>query len=244
MITHELENIGLSPDGAKVYLASLELGETTVARIADRSGLKRTTVYGYIEELKKKGLVELSVRRARTYISAQNPSQLKTMMEEKLRLVEEIIPKLKAIMSAIDRVPVVRRFEGVEGIEQIYREALETTEGEFLTWLGERDLAQTHTPFWEKFYTPERLRRKISTRAIVEGGEEGIKFKMTGYEAARRVRIDKDRRISIHAIILLYGGSRVAILSYDEMVGTVIESKNFFDTQKSLFEMHWDMLEE
>lgn len=243
MFTRELEHLGLSYEEAKVYIAALELGETTVARIADRSGLKRTTIYGYIEELKKKGLVELSVRHARTYISAQNPQQLRVMTEEKLRIAEEVVPRLKAVMSAVDKVPVVRRFEGIDGIEQIYREVLEFPGQEILTWISERDLEYTHTPFWQKYYIPERLRKKISARAIIEKGEEGNKFKNEEHETLRQVRIDEKKRVTIRAVILLYGGSRVAVVSYDEMAGTVMESKNFFDTQKSLFEMHWKILE-
>ncbi|MFA6503021.1 MAG: helix-turn-helix domain-containing protein [Candidatus Paceibacterota bacterium] len=244
MLINELAHIGLSKEEARVYIAALELGETTVARIADKSGLKRTTIYGYIEELKKKGLVELSVRRARTYISAKNPQQLKILNDDRARLIEEIVPKLRAVMSAIDKVPVVRRFEGREGIEQIYRETLEYSGQELLTWLSERDLEHTNTPFWTKFYIPERLRRKISTRAIVESGEESNKYKRAEKESLRQVRVDREGGVAIRAIILLYGGNRVAIISYDEMVGTVIESKNFFDTQKSLFEMHWGILGE
>lgn len=243
MITTELEHIGLSREEARAYVAALELGETTVARIAQKSGLKRTTVYGYIEELKKKGLVELSVRRARMYISAQNPQQLKVMNDDKARVIDEVIPKLRALMSAFDKVPVVRHFEGREGIEVIYREVLEYPEREALTWISEKDLEHTHTPFWERYFIPQRKQKKIFTRAIVSGGKEGSRYKSEEKESFRSVRVDRQNLISIKAIIVLYGGDKVGIISYDEMIGTVIESQNFFETQKSLFEMHWGLLQ-
>ena len=48
----KLEQIGLDPKEAKVYLAMLELGETTVARIAQKSKIKRTTAYDLVDSLK------------------------------------------------------------------------------------------------------------------------------------------------------------------------------------------------
>ena len=46
-----LKNLGLSEKAAQVYLASLELGEAPVQKLAERAGLKRTTVYYVLEEL-------------------------------------------------------------------------------------------------------------------------------------------------------------------------------------------------
>ncbi len=53
----ELKNAGLSENEAKVYLAALELGETSVYRLAKKSLVKRTTTYLAVETLKEKGLM-------------------------------------------------------------------------------------------------------------------------------------------------------------------------------------------
>jgi hypothetical protein len=42
--TKLIEQIGFSPKAAQVYVAALELGESTVQLLAEKSGLKRTTI--------------------------------------------------------------------------------------------------------------------------------------------------------------------------------------------------------
>ena len=49
-----LENLGLSDNEARVYLASLSLGSTTIMKIAQTAEIKRTTVYSVIDSLKQK----------------------------------------------------------------------------------------------------------------------------------------------------------------------------------------------
>jgi sugar-specific transcriptional regulator TrmB len=45
-----IQNMGFSDKAAKVYLAALELGESTVQTLAKKSGLKRTTIYYVLTE--------------------------------------------------------------------------------------------------------------------------------------------------------------------------------------------------
>ena len=52
----QLQDAGLSETEAKIYLAALELGQTSVSRIARKSGIKRTTIYLSLENLMEKGL--------------------------------------------------------------------------------------------------------------------------------------------------------------------------------------------
>ena len=57
MFERELVEIGLNEKEAKVYLASLELGQSAVQGISSRSGVNRATTYFIIEGLTAKGLI-------------------------------------------------------------------------------------------------------------------------------------------------------------------------------------------
>ena len=63
MLHKQLQDAGLNETEAKIYLATLELGETNVGRIADKSGIKRTTIYLSLENLIKKGLISMIKKR-------------------------------------------------------------------------------------------------------------------------------------------------------------------------------------
>ena len=54
-IQEALRNFGLNDKEARVYVALLELGQTTAYAIAERSGLKRPTVYVILDDLRQKG---------------------------------------------------------------------------------------------------------------------------------------------------------------------------------------------
>jgi len=50
-LNETLLQMGLNEKEAKVYLACLELGGATIAEIAEKSGVKRTSIYNFLEEL-------------------------------------------------------------------------------------------------------------------------------------------------------------------------------------------------
>src|SRR3989338_463264 len=58
MTTDEvLEQVGLSKNETKVYLALLEIGAATAGEIASQAKIHRTNVYDAMERLLEKGLV-------------------------------------------------------------------------------------------------------------------------------------------------------------------------------------------
>ena len=50
-----LQNVGLDEKTAKVYMAVLALGTSSVKTIAEKAELKRPTVYLHLDELMQKG---------------------------------------------------------------------------------------------------------------------------------------------------------------------------------------------
>ncbi len=65
MLKKQLEKLNLSSREATVYAELLELGETTIEQISQKSKIKRTTVYDVIKTLKEKGLVGTTKRKKR-----------------------------------------------------------------------------------------------------------------------------------------------------------------------------------
>ena len=57
MLKNNLIELGLSEKEASVYLASLELGASSVQKISQQAKINRATTYVIIESLSKKGLM-------------------------------------------------------------------------------------------------------------------------------------------------------------------------------------------
>ena len=238
MLTEQLKKLGFNEGEAKVYLATLELGETSVARIAQKAKLERTTVYGFLENLKKRGLISISKRKNKTVYSAENPKKLKREIEEKGKSIEAILPELLSITNAIDKKPTVKFFDSREGIYDIYRDTLLYGGEKIQMWMSSP--WYDDEKFWRDIYMPERIEKKILIKAIVPKTDEAIEFVKEDRISLRETRMTDSHNIT--ADIVLYGKRNIAIISYKDMTGLVLESDSLFQTLQTIFEAHWNAL--
>lgn len=100
---HQLEDLGLSPYGARVLLALLQRGPSSIAQVAEESGVPRTSVYPILEELASKRLVE-QVARGRGAVWACPGTdlvfdRLDAAQEERLRRQQARTARLRRVLS-------------------------------------------------------------------------------------------------------------------------------------------------
>lgn len=72
-----LEQFGIEEKQAKVYLATLELGQATVHELSEKSGIKRTSIYNFLEEMKNRGLLLEIELKGKTILIAEDPNNVK-----------------------------------------------------------------------------------------------------------------------------------------------------------------------
>ena len=89
-----LQEQGLSEKEAKVYVACLELGDTTAGDVTVKSKLPRTLVYDLLSKLIEKGLVAYVIKNNIKYFKASEPQQFIKTLKEKQKGIEEILPQL------------------------------------------------------------------------------------------------------------------------------------------------------
>lgn len=131
------KNLGLSEKEANVYLASLELGSSTIQKIATKAGVNRATTYVMIESLIKRGLVSSFEQGKKRFFAATHPSQLLRLIKQKeldmqeLRenLEKDFLPQLLSIHNISGDKPGVRFFQGKDGLEAM-RDELKRTKQE------------------------------------------------------------------------------------------------------------------
>jgi len=245
ILEKKLTDIGLENKEARVYLAILELGEASIARVVEKSAIKRSTVYEMIDILKKKGLVSLVHKGKRTLYIGEDPRKIERHLDERKKTAQEIMPELLSYMNALDRKPKIRYFEGVEGIKEVFRDTLEFPGEEVLTWFPYRYI-NLGEEFFSKYYFTERLKKRISVRAIVPDTQDNRSFaKFMSEKVITQTRFVSDGSFKMMDIeIKIYGRSRVGIASYKENLGLIIESKDIYLGLKSIFEALWNILPE
>lgn len=106
-----LEEVGLSRNESKAYLALLELGMTTTGPVARKASIDRANAYYSLERLNTKGLVSQIFKRGVKYFEAAEPSVLKNILLEKEEKLDLLIPKLN----------LSRNLSGNKGETHIYK---------------------------------------------------------------------------------------------------------------------------
>lgn len=240
---HDLLPYGFSENEAKVYLAALELGESSVERIAKKARQNRTTVYHIIALLRNRGLMSVVRHGKKMVYVAEDPKKIKTGFEDKIRSLDALLPELRSIANAIDHKPRVRFFEGFDGLREAALDALNYPKQEILFWFSDINPSHEYNLFWFKEYIPKRIKLGIPTRGIGPVCEIGKTMQKNDAKELRQTRMDTRPRFMPRTEIQLYGDSVVGITSHHDMLSLVVESVDLHDTFVSIFESAWESLE-
>jgi len=123
-ILEVLKEIGLSEKEAEVYLAAMSLGPSTIQKIAQSAGVKRTTVYSVIDSLKNKGMMIEELKGFKTLFVAQDPVKLERVLDMKIDRLRQVLPSLSAAYNLEGAEGYIKYYEGNEAVKSIYLDLL------------------------------------------------------------------------------------------------------------------------
>ncbi|MBS3144358.1 hypothetical protein J4208_02120 [Candidatus Woesearchaeota archaeon] len=132
MRTEILKEIGLTESETKVYLALLELGDSTRGEIVNKSGISGSKVYEILEKLQGKGLVSIYMQNNIKHFKPTNPKQILGYLEDKKQQisrteaeVKSILPNLLSLYGSSKEEQEVELISGLKGLELIFKEQIE-----------------------------------------------------------------------------------------------------------------------
>ncbi|MBI4054380.1 MAG: hypothetical protein HY397_03575, partial [Candidatus Doudnabacteria bacterium] len=121
-----LLELGLKEKEAKVYLACLSLGPTSVAKIARIAEIKRPSVYPVMERLKKVGLLAEEIKGFKTLYQAEPPAKLELILEERRAKFKNALPDFSKLYNLQGRHDLIRRYDGLQAVKMVYEDLLKT----------------------------------------------------------------------------------------------------------------------
>ncbi|MBI2476380.1 MAG: helix-turn-helix domain-containing protein [Candidatus Taylorbacteria bacterium] len=241
MLEHHLKAAGLNEKEASVYLAILELGESSVQRIADKAGIKRTTVYDVIESLKEKGLIGNTLKGKRRKFFVDDPRGILRMLDEKRNKIEKIIPDLLSKSGAFDKKPRSRFFEGIESMKEIYHDILKHSDAPIKSWMTEASLDMFDRDFIE-FFNSNRIKNKIWAQMIGPDTPRLREFQNQDAKFLRKTILDRHKVFPFGVEITLYGNGSIGMISFEEKIGLIFESQKLSLALQNAFDGHWTFL--
>ena len=237
------ETFGVGPHAINVYLASLELGTANIQDLSRKSGVKRTSIYNFIDDLKSKQLLVETKKGKRRLFSATDPRLLLGAQKSKMTLMEKMMPELLAINNKATNKPRVSYYEGVEGMKEVYNSML-LDKQVIYAW---EDLDKSFQVFPKNFsenYPAERAKLNIPFRSIVKDSPLARKFiseKDKQYSRQSKLLQTDDFGTEINIF-----GDKVALFSLekDSPFSVLIDDEKIARTLKIIWQEIWDRLDE
>ena len=245
MLLQDLIQLGLKEKEARVYLAALELGVSSVQKIAKKAGVHRASAYFVLESLIKNGLISHFQQGKKRNFAATHPAQLRRLVKEQkieieekeYKLEKEILPELSALHNIAGDKPRVSFYEGINGLRAMREDFLKTRDKEVEAIYPVEGYYGVFTEKENKKHRAARKKKKIHFKAIYTSSKEK-KIPLKG-EMATCLRVPS-KSFPLSSDITLYD-NKIAFAFFDkkEPCGVIIESKSVSKTIRSLFNLGW-----
>lgn len=239
-----LKKLQFSEKNAKIYLALLQLGPSSVRSLAEFCHLNRGSTYDGLKWLQEKELVNYYKKDSKQHFVADRPEKLQALVAEQREELDSVDKQLDKVISELQALhdrggerPVARYYSRKE-LVHILEDVLETCEQsedpEYCIYSAEglRELLYEDFPT----FSDVRVARGISVKviAIGKGGE------LRGLDERKWL----EKNSGTPTYIIIYPG-KTAYISLDaksEPIGVLIENDGVYETQKQIFDALWALL--
>jgi HTH-type transcriptional regulator, sugar sensing transcriptional regulator len=238
-IQRALEKLGYQHNEMVVYLAALRLGEATVAEIARKVEMPRSTTQLVILDLQKKGLMNRCMKRQHPVWLAESPSHFLMELHEKEALVKSVLPSLQALRHETKSRPLLKYYNGVSRIDLIFKEVLLTnypvqvlgSVPYMLQYLGQD---QVEDFFRQLFKQPIPVQVLTADAPLIQ------ELKAASTSGQSRIRVYDDERL--HKVVYILFGTQVAVilLGAQELLGVIFEDEGLAESSALFFERLWE----
>ena len=242
-----LLTLGLTRNDALTYATLLQTASVSIRKISSYTGINRGTTYESLKRLVTLGLVSVKEKNERGYFTAESPKRINDIIRDKRRdlldsstKAQTVIPRLLSQHRHTSQGPIVRYYEGDEGVVTILKDVLETCrllhDPYYYCYSSKRIRQFLYRKFPQ--FTDRRVAAGIRVKVIAvgEGGEKA--------KGAERKWLSNSSGTNASSYTIIYG-DKIAIISVSNDLipfGLVVEEPGTANMQRVLFEQLWEYL--
>ncbi|MCF7871519.1 hypothetical protein K9L97_00630 [Candidatus Woesearchaeota archaeon] len=241
----ELKEIGLTNSEINVYLALLDLGDSTKHNITTKSNVTGSKTYEILERLKQKGLISTYTKNKVKHFKAANPKQIKYYLEEKQQKIKEtenkinsILPQLLMKFNSSEKDEEVELYTGLKGLQIIFREQIDILNPEDYNYVIGGTKGTDEAPVLAFFQKIHKLRaeKKIKTKMLYNTRQKkSVEEQFAKYKYTEVKYIKHTSPVAIN----IYKERTVIIIFGNKISAIMIKSKDVSNSFKEYFNMLW-----
>jgi sugar-specific transcriptional regulator TrmB len=168
MDIRQLEELGLTHNEAKTYLALLEVGETKTGAIVKKTGMHRVLIYDALASLIRKGLASSVTKENIMYFHAADPDRLVDFIQEKEASAKQLLPELKLLQKEGGHKQQVMVYEGIRGLKSAMNNMLKELSCKDHHYVfASGNMADTMGPYYTVYQNNKR-KKKIMTKVVYD----------------------------------------------------------------------------
>lgn len=238
-----LEEIGLSKNEIKIYLALLKLGTNTSWKLIAETGIQVSAIYYALDNLIKKGIVSYIMIANKKHFQAAPPEQLVQLMENRKKELEKVLPELKALQASAEERIETNVYEGYKGFRGIYDRLLRVLKkGDAYYVYGARqigDKSNIDIHLLLVNFHKQRDKKGINVKIIFNKDVQKEVMKVAKqFKHMQKKFLD----VRSNSYFLIYDGRVVNFLYTKRLIAIEIISKEVFESYKQFFELIWGRL--
>lgn len=246
-----LRSVDVPPNEAQTYAALLRLESVSIRKLAAATGINRGTTYDALKNLVALGLASVkSDNGKRERYTAESPERIYDIIRDKRHeLLEasnsakDLVPHLLANQASPSGQPLVRYYEGDEGVATILKDVLQTCRSlgqpEYIAYSSDQVRRYLYREYPQ--FTERRIAEGIAVKVIGVGGSGG---ESGDAPLSQRKQLPNQPAGTVSSYIIVYGSkvATVSITTSDTPYGVVIEDAGAAAMQRLLFEKLWSSL--
>ena len=241
-----LRELGLLESEVNLYLTSLKLGPSPIAKLSEHLGTPRPNVYKAISGLEEHGLAKFSSKKryARTFM-VEPPTVVLELLRKKKGVISDLDQTLVSAMPTLlanyhqgETPTKIKILQGKEQYLNAFFSILDE-EGEETQFFGSaKDFLKFVTWEEENRWMAKREERGIFIKSLLLPSEEAEMLHKTDKEHLREIRIINGLTPFVTAFQLF--ANKAIIWQPAAPLAVLIEDEYIVAMLKSMFEKLWD----
>ncbi len=251
-VVTDLEKLGLTNKQAKIYSLLITHGELRIQEISDLCQIPRSSVYEDLKTLFELGLIEKILNDKFIKVKPYPISSMRHGIEENMHLLKDKVATLSKLEQSLPIVTpvgslsttIIRYYKGKTGAQQLLWNTLKTKSVVYVysAWGRGRYVGMKFYESFVKESKDRQIKEQVLVNPIPRVTDSISKYinSSTSRTAITDIRGLNETQVLVKGETFIYDNIFSLIYLHDEEInGFEIESQNFTEMQRSIFESLW-----